>query len=126
MEDLGSRIKEIRLSKNLTQLDIERRSGMKREYYSQIELGGLPNPTIDTLRKLALALGVTVHELIPVAGDNGKTKTTITTAELSRLRVKVFLAGARAMRNVVDQATKTEYEKLKAGHEKHLAATGRG
>jgi transcriptional regulator with XRE-family HTH domain len=126
MENLGSRIKKVRLSKNLTQLDIEQRTGIKREYYSKIESGGLSNPTINTLRRLANAMSVSVHELIPLAEDNGKDKTTITTAELSRLKAKAFLDGAKAMRNVVDQAIKTEYEQLKANHEKRLAAVGRG
>ena len=65
---LGNQIKSLRESKGLSQGDIEKRTGIKREYISKIETGDLENPTYKTLQKLAKGIGVSVIELIP-AGD---------------------------------------------------------
>jgi len=58
MSNLGSKIRQIRVSKHLTQEQMERKTGIKREYLSKIETGGLPNITIKTLTKITNALGV--------------------------------------------------------------------
>ncbi len=58
MATVGQKIREIRLSKRLTQEQIELKTGIKREYLSKIETGGLPNITIKTLKKITDALGV--------------------------------------------------------------------
>ena len=60
---LGKNIKNIRLSKDMSQGDICRITGMDRAYISRVE-GGQKNPTILNLDKIAKALKVSVDELI--------------------------------------------------------------
>jgi transcriptional regulator with XRE-family HTH domain len=58
MSGIGNTIRELRVAKRLTQEEIERRTGIKREYLSKIETGGLPNITIKTLKKITDALDI--------------------------------------------------------------------
>lgn len=60
---LGKNIKNIRLSKNMSQGDICRVTGMDRAYISRVE-NGQKNPTLLNLEKIANALDVHVDELI--------------------------------------------------------------
>ena len=59
---LGTRLKEIREGKELSQGDIERISGLKRCYVSRVE-NGHTVPAVETLEKLARALGVPMYRL---------------------------------------------------------------
>jgi len=61
---LGSRIKRVRKLKQIAQVDLERKTGIKREYLSKIENEELKNPTIKTLSKIAEGLGISLTELI--------------------------------------------------------------
>ena len=58
MVQVGQKIRDIRVAKRLTQEQIEHKTGIKREYLSKIETGGLPNITIKTLKKITDALGI--------------------------------------------------------------------
>ncbi len=58
MYPVGQKIRDIRLAKKLTQEQMEHKTGIKREYLSKIETGGLPNVTIKTLKKITDALGI--------------------------------------------------------------------
>jgi transcriptional regulator with XRE-family HTH domain len=62
--DLGARLYELRRLRDLSQADVAKRCDTTREFYSRIERGELTNPTINTLEKLAAALGTTVAVLI--------------------------------------------------------------
>jgi transcriptional regulator with XRE-family HTH domain len=44
----------------MTQENIEQRTGIKREYLSKIETGGLPNITIKTLKKITDAMDISL------------------------------------------------------------------
>lgn len=55
-------LKEIRMSKGISQEELERRSGISRVTISMLETGKQKNVTIKTLTSLALALGVTVSD----------------------------------------------------------------
>jgi transcriptional regulator with XRE-family HTH domain len=82
---ISDRLKTIREQKDLSQGDIEERTGLKRCYVSRVE-NGHTVPSIETLEKLARALEVPLYhffydgdappELPPVpkdaSGDNGK------------------------------------------------------
>lgn len=57
---LGRRLREIRLKKGLRQQDVQDR-GISYKYYQRIEEGKV-NPTLRSLEKLALALGVSVFD----------------------------------------------------------------
>jgi transcriptional regulator with XRE-family HTH domain len=59
---VGDRLREIRIQKNLSQGDIEERTGLLRCYVSRVEQGHTV-PSIETLEKFARALGVPLYEL---------------------------------------------------------------
>ena len=61
--DIGKRLRTIRESKDLSQGDIERRSGLLRSYISRVE-GGYTGPSLTTLEKFARALGVEPYQLL--------------------------------------------------------------
>ncbi len=63
--DIAKRLRELRESKDLSQGDIERRSGLLRSYISRVE-GGYTAPSLSTLEKFAKALGVETYQLIYV------------------------------------------------------------
>ena len=82
---ISDRLKTIRGQKDLSQGDIEERTGLKRCYVSRVE-NGHTVPSIETLEKLARALEVPLYqffydgeappELPPIpkdaSGDNGE------------------------------------------------------
>ncbi|MCI0723899.1 MAG: helix-turn-helix domain-containing protein [Acidobacteria bacterium] len=59
---VGERIRAIREAKNLSQGDIEHRSGLLRCYTSRIE-NGHTVPSLETLEKFARALEVPLYQL---------------------------------------------------------------
>ncbi len=59
---IGDRLKELRESKQLSQGDIEKRTGLLRCYISRVE-NGHTVPSIDTLEKMARALEVPMYRL---------------------------------------------------------------
>lgn len=65
---IGERLKAVREAKNLSQGDIEKKTGMLRCYLSRCECGHTI-PSIETLEKWSNALGVTMSELF---ADDGK------------------------------------------------------
>lgn len=59
---IADRLRELRESKNLSQGDIEKRTGLLRCYISRVE-NGHTVPAIETLEKLARALEVPLYQL---------------------------------------------------------------
>ena len=59
---IGERIRDFREAKNLSQGDVEKRSGLARVYLSRVE-NGHTVPTLETLEKLARALEVPLYQL---------------------------------------------------------------
>src|SRR5277367_100374 len=59
---ISDRLRELREGKNLSQGDIEKRTGLLRCYISRVE-NGHSVPAIETLEKLARALEVPLYEL---------------------------------------------------------------
>src|SRR5712672_266666 len=59
---IGNRLKELRESKNLSQGDIEKRTGLLRCYISRVE-NGHTVPAIETLEKMARSLEVPMYRL---------------------------------------------------------------
>jgi transcriptional regulator with XRE-family HTH domain len=59
---IGNRLKELRESKELSQGDIEIRSGLLRCYISRVE-NGHTVPSVETLEKMARALEVPMYRL---------------------------------------------------------------
>ena len=59
---IGNRLKELRESKNLSQGDIEKRTGLLRCYISRVE-NGHTVPSVSTLERMARALEVPMYRL---------------------------------------------------------------
>jgi transcriptional regulator with XRE-family HTH domain len=59
---IGQRLKGLRDEKGLSQGEIERRSGLLRCYISRVE-NGHTVPSVETLEKLARALGIPMYRL---------------------------------------------------------------
>lgn len=60
---LGQNLKKIRTAKKMSQGDIARKLEVHRAYVSGIE-NGKRNPTLATIEKLAVALGVSANDLL--------------------------------------------------------------
>jgi len=61
---LGERIQKLRESRNWSQQELEEISQVPQSSISRIEKGVLLNPGVETMRKLAKALGVPVSVLL--------------------------------------------------------------
>jgi transcriptional regulator with XRE-family HTH domain len=59
---IGERLKDLREQKNLSQGDVEKRTGLLRCYLSRVENGHIV-PSVDTLEKMARALEVPMYRL---------------------------------------------------------------
>jgi transcriptional regulator with XRE-family HTH domain len=59
----GANFRRARLKANLTQADVERMTGIRQAYVSEIE-NGLQNLTIDTMTTLAKVAGTNVRSLL--------------------------------------------------------------
>jgi len=59
---IGDRLRALREEKNLSQGDIEKRTGLVRPYISRVE-NGHTVPAIETLEKLARALEIPMYQL---------------------------------------------------------------
>ena len=60
--EIGTRMRELREAKNLSQGDIEKRTGLFRCYTSRVEQG-YTVPTVETLEKYAHALEIPLYRL---------------------------------------------------------------
>ncbi|GLI17727.1 transcriptional regulator [Moorella thermoacetica] len=60
---MGCILKQIRASKNLSQYQLSKKSGVAQSYIHDIE-SGAKSPTLRTLEKLAAALEVPLGELL--------------------------------------------------------------
>ena len=60
---LNTKLKKIRESRNMTQDELSKASGVGRITISRIETGELENTTVGTIAKLATGLGVSESEL---------------------------------------------------------------
>ena len=61
---LGRVIQKLRESQGLTQRDLAAKAKVTQGYIAQLEMGMKKNPSLETLRRLAKALGVPVTELL--------------------------------------------------------------
>ena len=63
---IGQRIREIRMSRKISQIELATRCGVEPSNLNRIE-HGKANPTVRTLHLIALALGVGLAELMKEA-----------------------------------------------------------
>src|ERR1700730_7441577 len=66
--DIGNRLRSVREEKNLSQGDIEQRTGLLRCYISRVE-NGHTVPAIETLEKMARALEMPLYQLFYDGGE---------------------------------------------------------
>ena len=57
-------LKRLRLERGLTQMQLAKKLHMKQPHLAMLESGAKPNPSLETLRRLAKALKCTVSELV--------------------------------------------------------------
>lgn len=67
-DTLARRIKDLRLSSQMSQRDLAERAGIRQALVSQLELGEA-NVTLDSLLKIAIALKVDFAVLFEADGD---------------------------------------------------------
>jgi len=61
--EIGQRIREARRARGMTQLDLATATGIRRPNVARLERGG-NTPTLETLQRIAVALGTTVSSLV--------------------------------------------------------------
>lgn len=59
----GSNVAKVRTRFGLTQEDLAQRAGTRQSYISAVE-NGRKNPTEESMRRIASALGVSLHKLL--------------------------------------------------------------
>lgn len=57
-------LRELRKARNLTQEDVAKRAGMRPSQVGSLERGEYPNVEINTLRKIAHALGYPLTKVV--------------------------------------------------------------
>ncbi|MFN7696400.1 MAG: helix-turn-helix transcriptional regulator, partial [Deltaproteobacteria bacterium] len=65
---LGTRIRELRLAAGLTQAELARRTGIHRPNIARVE-AGRHTPSLETLARLAAAIGVPTASVLDVGGS---------------------------------------------------------
>src|SRR5690242_15342592 len=63
MQNVGERVKELRLQKGLTVKDLSVKSGVKSALISRLEAGHIADPRLSLLRKICEGLGIEVLTL---------------------------------------------------------------
>ncbi len=61
---IGENIKRLRLKSGMSQDALSKKANLAFYTLSKIEAGSTPNPTIDTVKKIVDALGVSLDELM--------------------------------------------------------------
>ena len=59
---IGKTLRTLRRAKDLTQDEIQRLTGIKREYISNLERNTISNPTVGTLQKILGVMGIKLSE----------------------------------------------------------------
>ena len=67
---LGNTVKAVRLARQMTMAELAAECGLTKGFISQLE-SGTSNPSLNTLRKIAEALKVTVTDLLDAAESDG-------------------------------------------------------
>jgi transcriptional regulator with XRE-family HTH domain len=123
---IGDRLRELRETKQLSQGDIEKRTGLLRCYISRVE-NGHTVPAIETLEKLARALEIPLYQLFydgdepPKLPNLPKRKTDSDIAFGSRGKQANYL---QRLRKCLSKAAESDRKLIMAIAQK--MATGRG
>ena len=82
---IGKRLKELRKQKQISQGDVEKRTGLLRCYISRVE-NGHTVPSVDTLEKMARALEVPMYRLFTDEGRIQKPDVSFSKTETARAK----------------------------------------
>lgn len=63
-KNIGENIKKIRAKLDLTQDDLSKKADIKYTTLTKVESGVVKKPSVQTMAKIAKALGVSIEELI--------------------------------------------------------------
>ena len=64
MANVGSRVRTLRTEKNMSLFDLAQRAKLSKGLLSKLENDESPNPSLETLYKIAEALGTSIAEII--------------------------------------------------------------
>lgn len=64
LREIGRRLKNLREERGLTLAHIAAQTKLSKAYLSELEHGNATNPTLDALKRLADAFGVTVADVV--------------------------------------------------------------
>lgn len=81
--NIGDRIRNVRIAAKLSQSQLEKKTGIKREYLSKLENNQLKNPTIDTLIKITDGCEITLVKFL------GGTQKNATSHQLTKAKIKL-------------------------------------
>lgn len=96
---IGERLRSLREQKNLSQGDIEKRTGLLRCYISRVE-NGHTVPSIETLEKCAKALEVSMGQLF--AGGSQEPKPVISIVNSPAKAVRLNRKAQNGLRRLTD------------------------
>ena len=85
-------LKPVRLQKGMSMTQLAEKSGISKAYLSQLEAGAQENPSLEVLRKLAVALETTIGDLI---GGEVATPAAEETSRVEDPGLQSFLAERR-------------------------------
>lgn len=80
---LGKRIKHYRHQNGFSLLEMEKRTGIKKEYLCRIETDSLPNPTYKTMRVISQGLGINLIDLFDLTQSQPPKISVVSAAKLS-------------------------------------------
>ena len=92
---IGKKLKQLRESKNLSQGDIEKRTGLMPAYTSRVE-NGHTTPSVETLEKYAAALDIPLYRLF-YEGDEPPKRLIRFPADDGAIRIKEMLPLGKAL-----------------------------
>jgi transcriptional regulator with XRE-family HTH domain len=98
---IGEKLKQLRESKNLSQGDIETKSGLLRCYTSRVE-NGHTVPSVETLEKYAGALDVPLYRLF-YDGEKPPKQITPPAAEHKKAQMKEMVTLAKTLARLHEQ-----------------------
>ena len=85
---VGTRMKQKRLEKKMTQVDVATKSGISRKYYGSIE-NGKNSPSIEKLSAIAKALGCSLHYLLNDRMEDTENRVAVETKRLQEIFNKI-------------------------------------
>jgi transcriptional regulator with XRE-family HTH domain len=116
---IGAWLRQLREQRGFSQADMEKATGLLRGYISRVE-NGRTVPCLETLERLAAALGVPLYELFYMNGDNPVPRSNLRRTWRSREGATVQDSFLLRLRELCGQMKDSERELL-LGIAKRLA-----